>query len=927
MNERWERVTSLFAAARVLHADQRASFLAIACEGDDALRADVEALLASDTADDDFLQDPPWAHLTQVYARQLEGGQLLKNRYRIDSQLGEGGQALVYRATDVLLTRPVVIKVMRAEGRGNRWLKSRFEQEMKALARIEHSGVIGILDVGELDDTAPFLVIQHVEGVSLREALSHGPLPPARAARILRQMGSALHAAHAAGIAHRDLKPENVLLQSRDGDGEAVKLIDFGIAKIDRSELAPSTTTVTVVGTVRYMAPEQFEGKYSPASDIYSMALIACEMLSGQPHVRALPRSTPAKARAALEAALAYQPEERPTDARRWSEELAGDLVARRRHAREYLAAAPQRLLARRSTATLFALALGTASVLFVGRSLRAPSSPVLGAVTAVTFEPGLEIEPSLSPDGRFIAYAGGAPSRLYLRQRGGRSVLLVPPDSGPAQHRPRWSPDGGRIAFDAGHKVFVIPALGGVPREIVADGWSPTWAPDGQRIAYARGDTVFTSNVSGEDPARLAVAIEPAELAWSPDGRWVALTSGNDSWDGFVHIGNLAQSRIILVSTDDGHVVDVTDRSAMNVAPTWSPDGRQLLFISNRSGARDIYAVRLGTDGSVIGEPTRLSTGLDAHSMAISPSGDRLVYASYQARVNIWSLPIPDGAPVGIERAVALTTGTQMTESISVSPDRRWLYFTSDRAGNSDIWRMPLAGGDPVQVTSDPADDFAPEQSPDGKWLAFFSMRGGTRDIWVVPTEPGEPLRLTDNADDEHDPHWSPDGQSLCYSHHTGARGSLEILRREGSAWSNPITLLDAAGAPNRLLGCAGWLPDGRHMVVQDPAHTMIALMPAAGGALQVLYTADAASGRPRPLWVRVDPETGRIYFRDWTSIWSLEAGNDEPRQIVRLDDPTRTSTRIEMDVDGEHVFFSLGDPQSDLFEAELSLPGVPPE
>ena len=375
MSERWERVTALFAAARALDTDKRASFLAIACEGDDALRADVEALLAADPPDDGFLEDPPWAHLARTDAGQLRSGQLLKDRYRVDSVLGAGGQALVYRATDILLTRPVVIKVMRAEGHGNQWLKARFEQEMKALTRIDHSGVVGILDVGELDDASPFLVIQHIEGMSLREALSGGPLPPARVARILRQMGSALHAAHAAGIAHCDLKPENVMLQPHDGDGDVVKLIDFGIAKIDRSDLAPNTTAVMVLGTVRYMAPEQFEGTYSPASDIYSMALLACEMLSGEPNIRSLPRSTPARARAALEAALAYRPEERPTDVRKWGEELAGVLSAGRRRTR--------RVAMGIALATL--VVLGTAAT---ERMLRGSAEPVRIVEKVGAFDP-----------------------------------------------------------------------------------------------------------------------------------------------------------------------------------------------------------------------------------------------------------------------------------------------------------------------------------------------------------------------------------------------------------------------------------------------------------------------------------------------------------------------------------------------------------
>src|SRR5262245_48527505 len=112
MRDRWERVTSLFAAARVLETAQRDSFLTIACSGDDGLRADVETLLSADVPEDSFLQNPPWAAVVQPLSTILTGGQVLKNRYRVDEPLAAGGQALVYRATDQLLARSVVIKVM-----------------------------------------------------------------------------------------------------------------------------------------------------------------------------------------------------------------------------------------------------------------------------------------------------------------------------------------------------------------------------------------------------------------------------------------------------------------------------------------------------------------------------------------------------------------------------------------------------------------------------------------------------------------------------------------------------------------------------------------------------------------------------------------------------------------------------------------------
>lgn len=322
MNERWERITSLFTAARQLEPADRAEFLRAACNGDPELHAEIDRLLDADTSADDFLRTPAWmAALTQRSAT-ASVGQVLGERYRIEEELGTGGQGQVFRATDLSLDRDVVIKVMHAIGRMDAWLRQRFASEMQALVRISHPGVVGIVDVGQLDDATPYLVIDYIPGKSLREALAGGPLPTDRAVRIIREMGAALQAAHAAQVAHRDLKPENIMLQDRHGV-ESVCLIDFGLAKIEADGLLPDTRSVIIAGTVRYMSPEQLEGRHTLGSDIYTFALIACEMLCGRPDVRALPRTVPRGAVMALETALAYAPEERPTNVDQWSRQLA----------------------------------------------------------------------------------------------------------------------------------------------------------------------------------------------------------------------------------------------------------------------------------------------------------------------------------------------------------------------------------------------------------------------------------------------------------------------------------------------------------------------------------------------------------------------------------------------------------------------------
>jgi tRNA A-37 threonylcarbamoyl transferase component Bud32 len=327
MNLSWERVTEVFSTASALNDTARRAFLDAACAGDPDLRAEVEGLLTNHR-NDSFLSKSPFSSIGVDAQAVLPSGLVLKDRYVIEQRLAAGGQGHVYRATDRLLSRSVVVKVMRAGEADVAMLRRRFEQEMQALSCIDHPAVVGIFDVGDLRDGCAFLVIQYIDGTSLAEALQQGPLDRTRAVRIIKDIAGALHAAHAAGVAHNDLKPQNVMLQRLGDGGEVVKLIDFGIAKIDRADLQPAITTVMIAGSVRYMAPEQFEGRNLPASDVYSLGLLACEMLYGYPDVRALPKHVPRKVRELLEAAVAFLPEDRPTDVTAWASDL-GDAVLR----------------------------------------------------------------------------------------------------------------------------------------------------------------------------------------------------------------------------------------------------------------------------------------------------------------------------------------------------------------------------------------------------------------------------------------------------------------------------------------------------------------------------------------------------------------------------------------------------------------------
>lgn len=211
-------------------------------------------------------------------------GKTLGGRYLVDREIGRGGIGAIFLAQDKqLLSRFVVVKVLLETSQRDEWVVNKFRHEIEALARIDHPGIVGILDTGELPDGKPYLVMQYVDGVNLRHEITPQGMNLERASHIIREIGRALSAAHDKGILHRDLKPENIMLQTlTDGDVQ-VKVIDFGIAKIKNSTLAPSTITETTAGTVVYMSPEQLSAHpLSPASDTYSLGVIAYEMATGR---------------------------------------------------------------------------------------------------------------------------------------------------------------------------------------------------------------------------------------------------------------------------------------------------------------------------------------------------------------------------------------------------------------------------------------------------------------------------------------------------------------------------------------------------------------------------------------------------------------------------------------------------------------------
>ncbi len=221
-------------------------------------------------------------------------GEVISGRYLIQERIGEGGMGSVYLAEHTHMKKRVALKLLHASMSDNAEVQSRFEREAMAASHVEHPNVAAATDFGRTADGAYFLVLEYVEGTSLRDALASGPILPSRALRIARQIALALERAHGAGIVHRDLKPENVMLVKRPEEPDFVKVLDFGIAKVlelgaGMADLAPRsnagqplTRLGTVLGTPEYMAPEQALGEaVTPAADLYAVGVMLYEMLTG----------------------------------------------------------------------------------------------------------------------------------------------------------------------------------------------------------------------------------------------------------------------------------------------------------------------------------------------------------------------------------------------------------------------------------------------------------------------------------------------------------------------------------------------------------------------------------------------------------------------------------------------------------------------
>jgi serine/threonine protein kinase len=281
-SQRWESIARIYEQALEHDESARGAFLDEACGGDLEMRQELETLLAQDRAPG-LMDRPVWDAASQLLddGARLAPGTIL-GPYQIDGLVAEGGMGQVFRATDSRLNRSVAIKVLPPSVGIDRVLRERFGREAQAGASLTHPHICTLYDVGS-HDGVDFIVMEFLSGETLAARLEKGPLPLDRALGYAVQIAGALDHAHRNGIVHRDVKPANVMLTAG-----GVKLMDFGVAKLrqpDGVDLRSTSLTEhgTIVGTVRYMAPEQVEGKETDQrSDIFSLGAVIYEMVTGR---------------------------------------------------------------------------------------------------------------------------------------------------------------------------------------------------------------------------------------------------------------------------------------------------------------------------------------------------------------------------------------------------------------------------------------------------------------------------------------------------------------------------------------------------------------------------------------------------------------------------------------------------------------------
>ncbi len=765
----------------------------------------------------------------------------LAHRYRVEQELGQGGMATVYLAQDLRHDRKVAIKVLRPELAAVIGAE-RFLREIKTIASLQHSHILGLIDSGEVEGTA-FYVMPFVEGESLRDRLAREKqLPIADTIRIASEVASALDYAHRHGVIHRDIKPENILLH----DGQAL-VADFGIAlAVSSAAGTRMTETGMSLGTPHYMSPEQAMGErdITARSDVYALGAMTYEMLVGDPPFtgpsaqaivakvvteKPVPPSVsrdtvPASVEEAVLTALAKLPADRYATAAEFAAALTGPSSGTS-GARPAAGRAPIRA----GSAWPFRAAVAVALVAivcaawFAARAAREPAAPVSRFVLNLpnlrsgdVFYRGNAF--ALSPDGSRLAYVGIGASgavQLWVRDRDELTPHALAGTDG--ADGPFFSPDGRWIGYFAYGSLYKIPAEGGTAIPLADSSSSNlipsgTWLPDG-RILFngARFDLREISDAGG--PVRV---LEEANQRMGLGTVFPTALPRKDAILITECTNNCARMNILALNLKTHE----QDTLLASTARAWYLPGDRLIAVRQ--------------DGTLIGAT------FDPRSLRLT------------------------GTPVPLLAGIRMELG--VSPELAVGGDGTLVYLPAD-SGGSDVTvvRVDRRGTAAVLDPAWRANINYVALSPDGRRLAASIVSGDRTDIWVKQLDAGPLTRLTFRGTLNYRPSWGRDGRVLTFTSDQDGPSYLFSVRADGS--NRPRRLFEG---DTTQIDESFYSPDGQWLV----------------------YRAGVTDGARRIYARRIGSDTGRVALVSdgfdaympalspdgkWLAYVSVESGHEE--------------------------------------------------
>jgi serine/threonine protein kinase len=725
--------------------------------------------------------------------------------YEIQSPLGAGGMGEVYRALDTRLDRVVAIKVLPAHLSENPDARLRFDREARSISSLNHPAICALYDVGH-QDGVDFLVMELLEGETLAQRLTKGPIPSEQVLKIAIELCDGLEKAHRSGVIHRDLKPGNIML-TRTG----AKLMDFGLAKsvaltgsqssapsftavhAMTSEASPITVTGTVAGTLQYMSPEQLQGKPADArSDIFALGSVLYEMLTGQKPfqgksqlsvasailehepkpISAIQPLTPPALIHVIERCLAKDPDERWQSISDVKNELLWVQQSGSRGGVPTLVASKRKSADRIwKTAAIAAAVLSLLLAALLGWYLLRPHETAQLQRSLISPAPGTNFygtELALSPDGTKLVYlaeskAGTETFELWVRPLNSLNAQELTGSANASN--PFWSPDSRYIAFFAGGKLKRIDTSGGGVTTLCD-------APDGRGGSWSSNGTILFA------PNPVGGLYQVSEDGGTPTEVWTTKRASSDRFPWF-----LPDGKSFLFYLEDENLVDRVSSAGAN---------------DKVSG---IYVMRLGDKKPRLLLQTDTNAAY-AQGYIVYIRQDHLLAQKFSAS----SLQL-EGSPVPLADK-AYSVADRQVGGFSISQTGLLVYLP-DTANQSTSLDWFDRSGKKLGTIASLAGYNAPRISPNGERVAFAltAAQSAESDIWIRDIKRGTQSRLTFNNHSDLAT-WSPDGQRIAYYFDNG----IGIKNASGLGAE---TLL---GGTSHFNFVEDWSPDGSEILFTGP-------------------------------------------------------------------------------------------------------------